>query len=285
MRKNILIFIALMPYPAFAQISSGTIIIFNLTKDEIVVAADSRALTDNGGPPDDSYCKIAAIRDQFIFTSVGSARYAKTNPADTVESWDNAAVARDALRDVTEETVVDDAFMDRIATYWGTTVKNNWNSLCLLHREKCAKSTTLTVGNPQLTELTAGIFIGAKGLFVRGVSIDFDSDMARVFNPVDYAIGTLGQCWPCGEGEQICAAGSHVDVAAQFCSERKADTKLSVRTALTGADKHAKLAVEIVEKTIDAYEQSAGDVGGPVDSVTITKGGGITWNSRKDNCP
>lgn len=60
---------------------------------------------------------------------------------------------------------------------------------------------------------------------------------------------------------------------------------MSVRTPLTGADEHVKLAVELVEETIDNYEKTSGDVGGEVDAVTITKDRGITWNSRKHNCP
>jgi hypothetical protein len=47
MRKNLLVLIVLMSYPTFAQISSGTIIIFNFTKDELVVAADSRGISEN----------------------------------------------------------------------------------------------------------------------------------------------------------------------------------------------------------------------------------------------
>ncbi|MFY9906413.1 MAG: hypothetical protein WAK62_14765, partial [Terriglobales bacterium] len=116
--------------------------------------------------------------------------------------------------------------------------------------------------------------------------IEFDSSFAKFLKHVSYEIGeALAQCWPCGQGERVCIAGSHLDVAAQFCSTRKPDTKLIVRTALTGADEHTKLAVAIAEKTIDTHEKSAGDVGGKVDVVTVTRDGGITWNARKEDCP
>jgi hypothetical protein len=45
------------------------------------------------------------------------------------------------------------------------------------------------------------------------------------------------------------------------------------------------LPVKIVELTIDAYEKTAGDVGGEVDIVVLSKEGGVTWLQRKQNCP
>lgn len=285
MLKNALVLIALTSYSALAQISSGTIIVLNLAKDEIVVAADSRSLEDSGGAPDDSYCKIAALRHQFIFVGVGSVRYTKVQPASVVESWDSADVARSAVQNAKEGMTIDDTYMDGVISYWATILKSNWNSFCAFNRAKCVKNTALTGLGIQLIQLTAGIFIGAKGLFVRAATIDYNNDVTKLLNPVDYSTGKLSQCWPCGQGEQICAAGNHIDVAVQFCSERKPEAKLSARTALTRADTHAILAATIVEKTIDTYGSTAGDVGGRVDVVTITKDGKITWNARKRNCP
>lgn len=282
MRKNIFILIALMSYPALAQISSGTSVVFNFAKDELIVAADSRQIGDPSGTPDDSDCKIHAFRHQFIFTGAGGARHTKASPADPIEAWDNVQVARDVLRNATKGMTIDDAFMDAVAGYWARIVESNWNTFCTLDRWSCMKRWVGT--QLQHPELTAGVFVGAKGLFVRGASISFD--MTKLLNPVDSNIGsTLSQCWPCGQGEQICAIGSHVDVAAQVCASRKANTKIAIRTTLIRADKHAKLAVEIVEKTIAIYGKTPGDVGGDVDVVTITKHGRTTWNARKSNCP
>lgn len=54
---------------------------------------------------------------------------------------------------------------------------------------------------------------------------------------------------------------------------------------MRAADNYTKLPVKIVELTIDAYDGTSGDVGGEVDAITLTKGGGLTWNSLKHNCP
>jgi len=292
MTKDILAFVLLVAWPAFSQISSGTSIVITLTNDELVVAADSRSVEDGpGSQADNSYCKIAVLHHQFIFTSVGAVRFRKASPASTVESWDNAEAARDALKNATNRMIINDAYMDAVLRYWAQIVENHWNTLCRLERSRCMNEIMPTgpfglLGlGAQRAQMTAGILVGARGLFAKAATIDFDSDWSKAFNPIDHNIVAVSQCRPCGQGEQVCAAGSHVDVAAQFCSDRKPGTKPSVRSVLTKADDHAKLAVELVEKTIDAYERTAGDVGGPVDAVTITKDGSITWNSRKTNCP
>ena len=57
-------------------------------------------MADKTGTPDDSFCKIAAFRHQFIFVSVGSARFAKTDINHPVKSWDNAEVAGEAIRNM-----------------------------------------------------------------------------------------------------------------------------------------------------------------------------------------
>jgi hypothetical protein len=105
-------------------------------------------------------------------------------------------------------------------------------------------------------------------------------------NPIKGIIGDRFRgCWPCGQESrgEICAAGSHIDVAAKFCAGNKIDTKY-VRTKLISPLEHTRLAVKLVELTIDAYEKPAGDVGGNIDAVTLRNDGSITWNSNPD-CP
>lgn len=272
----LLLFIA---YPARAQVSSGTIIVFNFSKNQIVVAADSRAVDQNTGVPDDSYCKIAIIGHQLIFTTAGNVR-SINHPVSLVESWDNTELARDAVRKVPSGEN-GSVYMDAIATNWTNAIAGHWISLYGWNRLKVSQLAEAGQG-----QLTAGIFIQAKGLVLRGIAIDLD--VTAFLNPIKYRIApTLGNCWPCGQeqGEQICAGGKHIDIAAKFCSKRETNAKICVRTPLIKANANTRLAIKIAELTIDAYEKTAGDVGGKVDAVTLSNDGGITWNSRKPNCP
>jgi hypothetical protein len=104
--------------------------------------------------------------------------------------------------------------------------------------------------------------------------------------PIVYNTGdAMSECWPCGqkEGKMICAGGSHIDAAATFCSRRIPPLKIRT-TVPKGTPQDAKLAIKIVEFTIDSYK-SSGDVGGKIDVVELDKGGGVHWLARKDNCP
>jgi len=281
MTKNIFILISVIAYPAFAQFESGTIVILNQSKNQIVVAADSRAVHENVDVLDNSHCKIAALNHQIIFTSTGYARYTKL-PIDAMESWDNVELARDAFHHAAKRKN-GDVEVEAIADYWAKSVRDHWDSLYRLNR--FSQSRVIKLAEANHGQLTSGVFIGAKGLFLRAAVISFDA--TNLINPIDYRVGeTLTACWSCGQRERgtICAVGSHLDVAAKFCSRRKMGPKLSVNTPLIGANERTKLAVKIVELTIDAYGKTSGDVGGNVDAVTITRGS-IAWNSRKQNCP
>jgi hypothetical protein len=278
MRKNTFLLIVLMAYPAFAQVSSGTIIVINRTKDKVVVAADSRGVNDNGASPNNAYCKVSAFSHQFVFIAVGHASYAKA-PIDLIESWDNAELARDTIHAVPKKDDIA-AYLIDLATYWGNTVGQHWDSLCKLNRPRCEKLVETSNGI-----LTDGIFIGPKTL-LSGATVSFDS--GSFFNSVGYTTRTkLSQCWPCGQeaGKEICVAGSHPDIAANICAKRHRRDRIRTLAQLRNVDRDTRLPVQIVESTIAAYDKSAGDVGGPVDIISITTSGSIHWIKRKENCP
>lgn len=73
MKRRAVLLVGLFSYSAVAQISSGTIIVFHLTKDKFIIAADSRAVFK--GKPEDSDCKIAAFHHQFVFATSGASGY------------------------------------------------------------------------------------------------------------------------------------------------------------------------------------------------------------------
>jgi hypothetical protein len=263
-RKNLTALFILTTNLATSQVVSGTSVIVNITKNKIVVAADSLANKADTGP-DYNHCKIAAFGNQMIFTSVGNTAWFSSGKI----IWDNVVLAQDAFR-------VDRDHPDSstVIESWAHLVKDRWEIV----------DRGLAAADSIDGQLTAGAFVD-RSLDLRVAVILFD--VGRL-DPILSGTGTskdLNNCWPCGQREgRICAAGSHVDVAARFCSERKTATKIPTRTRLLYADEATKLAARIVELTIDQYETTAGDVGGPVDVATMTKTG-IRWNARKENCP
>jgi hypothetical protein len=278
MKKNIFILILLVAYPAPAGVISGSIIVFNFTKDRIVVAADSLAGNNDSGIPDYSRCKIAAFGHQLIFTTIGNVGWSNSAGQGSLQAWDNMELARNIIHSK-RQCCTD---LDGIASQWAQDVKSRWDLVNQLDRQRAMNIASANAG-----QFTAGIFIG-KNLTMKLEIVGYN--MNNALDPVEIKTGDgagISPCWPCGQlqGGRICAAGHHLDVAAKFCSERKHGDTIDVRTRLNGASESTKLAVKVVEMTIDAYEKVAGDVGGKVDSITMTKEGTITWNSRKTNCP
>jgi hypothetical protein len=275
MRKNIFALIVLMTYPAFSQVRSGTIVVFNVTEDQIVVAADSLAVNQETKVPDYSHCKIAALDHQLIFTSVGNSSFVN-NPSGEV-IWDNIILARDSVRDSSGAGVVD---IDTAIAKWAQAAKGRWDSIPQLEARAIAEKNKW--------QFTAAALIG-KGLTFKVALIDYDTNIFNT-DPVRKRTGDLGDvdgCMPCGQLKRgkICAMGVHLDVMTEFCSKRKHGDRIDVRTPLKGASQSTKLAVKIAEMTIGAYEKTAKDVGGKVDAISIAKDGRMTWNARKPNCP
>jgi hypothetical protein len=276
MRRNIFVLIVLMSYPALAQISSGTIIVFNLTQDKVVVAADSLAMNDNTGIPDYSHCKIATFGHQLIFTTVGSTAWSGSIRGGLIQDWDNTELAQQAVQKKCGRVDVTGT-----ATQWAKDVKSHWDLIDRFDRQRAMNIADVNDG-----QFTAAVFIG-KGITAKIVAISYNVN--KLIDPVEIGVADadgMTNCWPCGQLQgKICGAGKHLDVAAKFCSTRKHGDRLNVRTPLRNASASTKLAVKIVEMTIDEYGEKAQDVGGAVDAITVTKDGRITWNSRKENCP
>jgi hypothetical protein len=170
MREKMLIFFALVSCPAFTQINSGTIIIFNFTEDQLVVAADSRGVDFNAGEPQDLECKITTLNHQFVFASAGSVRFSST-VSDTISSWDNAALAREVIGNVAKEKQEID--IEAVANEWAGIVRDHWNSLCNLRPLMCAKLTEARNGL-----LTSGMFFKAKNKKISMGAAEFFFDMA-----------------------------------------------------------------------------------------------------------
>jgi hypothetical protein len=80
-----------------AQIKTGTIVIFQLTDDKFIVAADSRAIIGDS-PPDDTNCKISAFKlHRAVFAASGAVYYSKSGLADLTPNWNAVSEAKSAV--------------------------------------------------------------------------------------------------------------------------------------------------------------------------------------------
>ncbi len=275
MWKYLIVFLFLVQCSAFSQVRYGTIVIVDLAKDQFVIAADSRTNL-NGDPqhPDDSQCKVTTLGNQFVFATMGNA-YAPVVSTDRVGQWDNITEAI-AANKTTDQRPPGFRILELTET-WTAAVMAHWKRFNDIRPDRVdsiarQSNDIITVG------LFATSFNGIITPLVSQIVLDRSSSPAAIVRQ----LGSLGNCWECN-GDKICAAGSHIDIAANFCSIGKS-RRIRTRTKLSVPTSHTKLAVKIVELTIDAYQHSPGDVGGEVDAVTLKRNGSIKWNAQKRNC-
>lgn len=255
-------------YPAYSQISSGTIVVFAVTQDEAVIAADSRAKFVRGSPPDDTYCKIAAFRNHVIFSVTGPAAYISSGPADPIHSWSAIDEARSASQ-VGRQAVNASSETKMIADAWAKKIQTKWNSLYAKYPDLVIKAAEHGKGL-----LTTGIFIVAKNKHLafttRGIRFSRDS---RIPTSVEKASCETGHL--CGSGE--------TDVFLEFTRVTSQRAENERAEWLKRQDASAIMyAIRMVDLTI---KYGPDDVGGKVDALEITSDGKIAWKQRKCNCP
>jgi hypothetical protein len=79
---------------AQARSSSGTVIVISIETNMVILAADSRAMTNRGGHTDDD-CKLLIFGKNIIFASAGEAHLEITGPYKAV--WDARSAARRSI--------------------------------------------------------------------------------------------------------------------------------------------------------------------------------------------
>ena len=257
-----------------AQISSGTVVVFQLVNGKFIIAADSRASNSNGTPPTDTYCKIATLGEQFVFARTGAGSYESLRLRDLMKTWDarddlSAALSKNPISDkVTAEKQV-----TAIADTWAEFMKNDWFRIYLLRPEDVLK-----LAKKQNGGLTFGIF----ALAVSG-------DIGVTWRRITFTDGIVGsETPPIDVGCIIhpCAAGM-TDVVDEYLlrnSKRaRAETYSASPEVLVGMGKDMVEIIRLVDLT-EAFDKS-GAVGGSIDALELSLGGGKRWIQRKNNCP
>lgn len=268
--------VILCSYAAQSQLGSGTIVVYNLTQDKLVIAADSRA-TYGDRPPDDMQCKISAFRNHIVFAAGGAAYYIP--PVSSGERpWDAIEEAKTAstIGVIGSTTVTEE--IERIADAWAISMQANWNSFYLVHPDLVRET-----ANEQKGLLTDGIFVEAKNgemaLTVRAI---------RFTNGLNLTSVETAHCEP----THWCASGQ-IDVFMEFANRTTPRAVMERDTwfkqfdsgsfRAISSDRALLRTVRFVDLAI-AYDIT-GTIGGPIDAIEMGKDGSIYWFMRKTQCP
>lgn len=196
---------------AHAETSRGTIIVYQLTNNEFVVAADSRAVYFNK-PSEDTSCKITAFDRKFVFATSAALEYVPhpsiTGP-DPELGWDNLEEARKALRrraigrNGSADKVIND-----VANLWAESVRADWQHLSITHPDLLPQAAK--VGRRMITTaIFAGVFNGKLAFATREIRLTNGVPQIVVRN-IDCSLG-------------LCATGI-TDTAARYAQLQTASS-------------------------------------------------------------
>jgi hypothetical protein len=278
MRKFALVvwLVMLTAYPALPQVSSGTVIIVNSSKDKLVVAADSRGVYANRKrPPDDLQCKLATFDHKVLFATGLAAVRRRNSADDPVGDWRNIDVAGIAVKSV-DGTLQGEERIHAIAQGWAELLADKWASFYWAH-----PATVIQMAVENNGILTYAIFAQAwKGvIYQQLIAVGFDQ--AKI-PPIAVSTFSLTSCWACGQGSgtSLCALGQ-VDIPTELCSQGRSQrrpTKHKGRFSL-----QESLAVDVVDET--SLRDPTKTVGGPTAALELTRTGNLRWLVNPNHCP
>jgi hypothetical protein len=249
---------------AFAQIKSGTIIVFDRTPSDFFIAADSRANYDDASPPDDNECKISAFQSSHvIFAASGVTGYISSESSDSIRTWSAHDQVKISIPQKWPKPIPADAkeALSRLTTLWASRMKDRWQKTFLAHPE-ILRSVSTKQRNGVLTK---GIFALA---FKRQIAIAM-VEMMYTESGVTAVFHNDMNCWA---GITFCAMGE-TEIALKY---------VSLGSFMLDSDQLSRV-TRLAELTVS--EDKSGEVGGPIDAVEMSNDGTITWRQKKEVCP
>ena len=255
---------------------SGTIVVFGLSKNEIVIAADSRVMSDDG-KYNDHQCEIIALGDKFVFFAngramLGSAIDIRTNKPVTRElnSFDAAKIA---FRSVPASS---DGFLASVAALWGKNVRQIFSD------DLKTAGVVDTLGNSPQGPILRGFFLGVSP---SGHLIGYMETIYRYGDKV-FADAAAPQL-DLPEVIRYGAAGV-TDTVDELLAEKTKFARDEVATwkrrsaSIPKGELDVSKAVRWAELTVASHPGSH-EVGGNIDALTFTIKG-ARWHSRKCEC-
>ena len=268
MKRIAFIFMGLLvSHSAYSQISSSTLIVFQLVNNKFIMAADSRGSFD--GSPHDTYCKIATFRDQVIFAAGSGPLYVPTN-LDPAPPWNATDEAHKAIAANASKRGRDSGGrVKSIADTWAENMRINWQTLNGFHPDLVNKFAQDERGN-----MTTGVFAtashGRVSFTVR--SIVLNNGVITIVPHQDN----------CSSGP--CASGT-TDIFTEYFSGTNQRAKTEFRTPQPLPKEMSPEMAHIIRLVDLTITYDTTHTVGPIDAVELRTDGSIRWLQRKPNCP
>jgi hypothetical protein len=256
------------------RFTSGTVIVISIEDGAVILAADSRAMTDEGHTDDD--CKLLAFSGNIIFSSAGKAHMEIAQPYSAV--WDARVAARKSVVSLphNNKSVPARDVATSLAASWGKAAVSYFSPIV-----------SLEGGADVLRHLASSYGVLVEGIFaVRGA--DGAVAVSHMLISLDSTIsGTTIKATPSILPSGISVMGDH-SIVANYVPQPQ--NELAARQfkqwQKSVADKpqneqHLSFIAQLAQWTVDA---GIPQVGGDVDEVMLNAGG-VKWLHRKSVCP
>ena len=280
MRKIVLAVLVLTACVSNAQVGHGTVVILDFFKDKLAIAADSR-VTYEDRPPQDTVCKIRQYQHRIVFAEIGALGF-MPGAHDPFRGWDNVELAYRSVRAQASPEKDPDTELKDIAGIWARTLASYWNTAYRYQPDSVARAAFWGAG-----QISSGFFAEIRNGTIHTLHVDVELDKDKS-PPMSAFTFKMGDCWPCGDGERVCAMARPL-IPKEFCEQTSQRAKDEAAHWTPSPELVAKIsretlhAVRLVDDTI-AFDPMIG-LGGKVDALELRNDGTINWIFRKPSCP
>ena len=263
---------------AHAQLEHGTIVVFIVSKDRVVIAADSRSVSSQSGRlPTDDACKITALGTRLLFAEAGISDEGHTLLANRNWSVQQEALAAFAKFQKSRKHL--DA-VEQVSRDWLTAMK--W-----IYRRSLKQYGQDILRHPS-NVLTQSRFLGineAGKIEGRWIDIVFDRTQLEAGKVV---VKIRDKPWEMPVQPLVVTMGN-AEVVLSFLRKSGDYGHSALEHWLAGnpappGDINLAAAKFLVEYAEDNSPPADG-IGGPIDEVEMLPGQGVQWVNRKPGCP
>jgi hypothetical protein len=252
------------------------------SKYQAVFAAESRVILAGKRirRHRDDACKIHAIKNKFIFVSVGASGFesAPGSPEISWSAYDEPGKLVDQIPDTADDPV------NLLAQLWGQSMEQHLNRGLAVNPEPLLRS--LRVEGAQ--ELARGVFAGRtkRGQFVIFAAV-LNCDCTAgskhaVLRILPISLPDRSETVAMGMKQATTLVGELFERNSERA--RMSIKKFAADHAGAGAPELLGAAAVAGLEFVLEYADSE-DIGGPIDAVEMTSTGDIHWIRRKVNCP
>jgi hypothetical protein len=265
---------------AHGQLSHGTVVLLSVSDNRVIVAADSRGVTD-GDPPNDHICKITALGEHMLFTEAGVDGEVHTKLTSFNWSVQHEAVKAFLAVQHIRPAVSPSRMTSAVVAAWTRRAKRRYED-----SEKRISKDLLGLKSNILMD---AVFVGSFGgkLEIQEVSMTFDKELLRKHNFAPVIVST--KPWAITSDATLKALGES-QIVIEFSGETSIRAQQeALRWSIQMLGK-ASIDIETLrlQHLIDlsiTYAPYESGIGGAVDEAELTPRTNVHWLLQKKECP